>query len=172
MVKKCVKLVKSVIISDNECLGTCFSEKIIEIGHILAEISPQCGKSRFLEDSTENSILDPRKPLSEDQQGVLLGVAQPNLLLACVILKKQNKQFLTFEKSTPRVKIQEFSEHPFPYYSYPYLHTDIHIHRPVHRVIIIKCVNFANPVFLFLTTDGFLVDKLYLSWTYCHKTGT
>ena len=39
MVKKCVKLVKSVIISDNECLGTCCSEKIIEMGHILAEIS-------------------------------------------------------------------------------------------------------------------------------------
>ena len=36
--KKCVILAKNVIISDNECLGTCFSEKIEEIGHFLAEI--------------------------------------------------------------------------------------------------------------------------------------
>ena len=29
-------------------------------------LRPQCGKSRFLEDSTDNCILEPRKPMSED----------------------------------------------------------------------------------------------------------
>ena len=37
--KKCVKLVKNVINSDSECLGTCFSEKIIQIALILVKIS-------------------------------------------------------------------------------------------------------------------------------------
>ena len=32
MVIKCVKLVKNVIISDSECLSTCFSEKSEGIG--------------------------------------------------------------------------------------------------------------------------------------------
>ena len=38
-------------------------------------LRPQCCKSRFLEDRTENCILELRKPVSEDWQGVLLGVA-------------------------------------------------------------------------------------------------
>ena len=41
----------------------------------------------------------------------------------------------------------------------------------------IKCVNFVNPVFFILTLEWSLVNKtdlidLFLSGTYCHKTGT
>ena len=48
------------------------------LGHISVDLiflRPQCCKSQFLEDSTENCILEPREPRSEDLQGVLLGVA-------------------------------------------------------------------------------------------------
>ena len=34
-----------------------------------------CCKSRFFEDMTKNCTFELRKPMSEDQQGVLLGVA-------------------------------------------------------------------------------------------------
>ena len=38
-------------------------------------LRPQCCKSLFFEDRTKNCILELRKTMSEDQQGVLLGVA-------------------------------------------------------------------------------------------------
>ena len=51
-------------------------------------LNPQCCKSRFLEDRTKNCILEPRKPMSEDQQGVLLGVAN-----RCRKFKVKNRLF-------------------------------------------------------------------------------
>ena len=52
------------------CIWGCLT-----LSYLASFLRPQCGKSRFLEVRTENCILEPRKPMSEDQQGVLLGVA-------------------------------------------------------------------------------------------------
>ena len=66
------------------------------LSYLASFLRPQCGKSRFLEVRTENCILEPRKPMSEDQQGVLLGVTEmPNFVSLSYSSMKRNSVMVT-----------------------------------------------------------------------------
>ena len=79
------------LISDNECLGTCFSGKIIEIGHILAEIS------------VFRLILPNKKNYSEELFKICFIQYQNIVVVTHIISGPPSQVFLPSECQTPKM---------------------------------------------------------------------